>query len=174
MLQLTIFVSRAHLHGGPLRVGLQLPLEIVLHQLTQRLVHRLLAPTSRGISGLSQRRSWRWRRCSRQGGENQDETYTQSHHHCRCDLPRCVGRLKVGTADVSGWGLPWYSLQPRPLFLSSVSVLMTCVSHRPALLPPADCWALWWHTGPQVGIWISNPPTDYLPRNKRTLGQNGY
>merc|ERR550517_891033 len=82
-----VVVARETLHGGPLRIGLQLPLEIVLHQLTQRLVHRLLAPTSRGIGGLSQRRSWRWRRCCCQGGENQDETCTVSRHHCSCDLP---------------------------------------------------------------------------------------
>ena len=133
-MRLTIIVSKAHLHGGPLRVGVQLPLEIVLHQLTQRLVHGLLAPTSRGIGGLSQRRSWR--RCCCQGGENQDETCTQSHHHCSCDLPRCVGRLKVGTADVSGWGLPWDSLHPRPLFLPCPS-LRRVLCESPTRVAPA-------------------------------------
>ena len=92
----------AHLYSGPLRIGVQFPLEIVLHQLTQRLVHRLLVPTSRGIGGLSQRRSWRWRRCCCQSGEKQDQTCTKSRHHCSSDLPR-RGMYDVFLKSVSVW-----------------------------------------------------------------------
>ena len=174
----------AHLYSGPLRIGVQLPLEIVLHQLTQRLVHRLLAPTSRGICGLSQRRSWR--RCCCQGGEkqdkvetrwsqsgeNQDQTCTKSRHHCSCDLPRCVGRLKGGDGGCE-WMVVWVALgfpaTTTPLSFFRVRLENVCESPTRV----ADCWALCGGKA-QVHRWGSGfLPTDYLPRNKRASGQNG-
>ena len=78
---------------------------------------------------------------------------------------------KVGTADVSGWwfGLPWDSLQPRPLFLSSVSVLKTCVSHRPAL-PTVGLCVVARHrsTGGDLDFHHTDPPTEPLPAAQQT------
>ena len=118
---------------------MQLPLEIILHQLTLCLVHcRLPSPTFSCCFCLSHRRLGRWR-CNH-SGEKQDYACTKSRHHCASDLPllgdsRWEWRICVGGGCVPG--------------IPATTPLLPCESGR---LARADCWA---RVVPQVGIWIS-------------------